>query len=88
MELRLAKPTGVAEAALVAPFGIYRSNLRHTVLGYLIFSEWPDAFEWAGIVFGIGVRFGHGVARSCEFQTKGCTAEFSALAIAQRKALI
>ena len=38
----------VAEAALVAPFE-YTSLIYATLFGYLIFSEWPDAFEWAGM---------------------------------------
>ena len=38
----------VAEAALVAPFE-YTSLIYATLFGYLIFSEWPDALEWAGM---------------------------------------
>ena len=38
----------VAEAALVAPFE-YTALIYATILGYLIFSEWPDIFSWIGM---------------------------------------
>ena len=38
----------VAEAALVAPFE-YTSLIYATLLGYLLFAEWPDLYEWSGM---------------------------------------
>ena len=38
----------VAEAALVAPFE-YTSLVYATILGYLLFAEWPDLYEWSGM---------------------------------------
>ena len=38
----------VAEAALVAPFE-YTSLVYATILGYLLFAEWPDLYEWFGM---------------------------------------
>ena len=38
----------VAEAALVAPFE-YTGLIYATAFGYLLFAEWPDSYEWAGM---------------------------------------
>ena len=44
----IAQAYRVAEAALVAPFE-YTALIYATILGYLIFSEWPDIFSWIGM---------------------------------------
>jgi drug/metabolite transporter (DMT)-like permease len=44
----IAQAYRVAEAALVAPFE-YTALIYAAILGYLIFSEWPDIFGWIGM---------------------------------------
>ena len=42
-----------APTSLLAPFG-YAEIVSATVLGYLVFNDWPDIYTWAGIGIIVG----------------------------------
>ena len=51
--LMIIRAFDFADASLLSPF-IYSSLITHTLLGYLLFGDFPDLLTWIGIVLLVG----------------------------------